>query len=198
MKMNQCARGGGLSVLLAMAALLVWPAAMRGQSPVKLIPELRAGETMRYDIRGRVQRHVKEQSRVGTISTPGDVKQELSAVLHVTMKTVRMENGRPLVDAEAEFEYPAEAAAANPKKEKPKIIFTIAANGQLTGADGLDNLNPVERIAWQFWISGFAFGWTLPAEAWKQGQTMKNEEPENNPSPIGRLVWERETTYGDD
>ena len=44
----------------------------------------------------------------------------------------------------------------------------------------------------------FAFGWTLPLQLLKRGDKWKSEEPENNPAPIARLVWERVTTFGDD
>jgi hypothetical protein len=75
------------------------------------------------------------------------------------------------------------------------VNFTIEENGQLGRAEGLDALAPEQRLAWQFWIARFAYGWTLPFNGIKPGDKWKSEEPEDTPSPIARLVWERETTY---
>jgi hypothetical protein len=190
-------RAVGFLMVLGMTMLLVCPFAARSERKVKLTPDLVAGETILYEIRGRIQRQVKEESRVGTISTPGNVKQEFSETLRVRIKATRVESGRPVVDVQAEFEVPADGAEGNPPAEKHNVDFTIGGNGQLVRAAGLDDLNPLERIAWQFWISQFAFGWTLPSEKLKRGAKWKSEEPENNPTPIGRLMWERETTYGE-
>ncbi len=202
MKIYRIALTGGSIVLLAVTILPVWPLMWRTAASVaervKLTPDLHAGETVRYDIRGRLQRHVKTESHVGFPSAPGDTKLELSATLSVKIKQVSTENGRPVVDAQGEFEYPTDVVAASPVKEKHKIDFTIGGNGQLLHAGGLDDLEPVERIAWQFWISRFAFGWTLPSETIKRGEKLKSEEPEINSSPIGNLVWERETIFGED
>jgi hypothetical protein len=196
MKIFGCLRAFAPRALLA-ACVLAWATAAPGQIRIKLTPELHSGGTLRYDIRGRVQRHVKEQSRAGSISTPGDVKDEFSGTLRVTIRDARVENGRPVVEAQAGFEYPDDGAAKSPVKEQHKLNFTISGNGQLTRLDGLEDLSPIERIAWQFWISRFAFGWTLPAEGWKRGETKKSEEPENNPVPIAHLFWKRETTFGE-
>jgi hypothetical protein len=174
MKIFGCLRT--LAPLASSVALgLAWAAVTPGQIRIKLTPDLHSGETLRYDIRGKVQRHVKEQSRVGTISTPGDVKDEYAGILRVAIHDARLENGRPVVEAQAEFERPDKDAAESPAKEPHKLNFTISGNGQLTRLDGLEELTPIERIAWQFWISRFALGWTLPAEGWKRGEAKSRK-----------------------
>jgi hypothetical protein len=60
----------------------------------------------------------------------------------------------------------------------------------------MDNLEPEQRMVWQFWIARFAYGWTLPADGVKPGQTWRSEEPERNSAPIANLVWDQQTTYG--
>ena len=163
----------------------------------RYLPELHKGQIVLYDIHGRVQRHVKTESRVASILEPREAKQEFSGRLRVRIKDVGAENGRPVVSAQAAFEYPASAPESTVAADKHFVEFTIGGNGLIKSLTGLDDLDPIERMAWQFWISRFAFGWTLPQERLKRGEKWKNEEPENNPAPIGRLVWARETTYGE-
>jgi hypothetical protein len=202
MKLEPIARVGVTIALLAMVFMLArpfgWNVGASGAEHAKLTPQLRPGEAIQYDIRGRLQRNVKTESHVGIPTAPADTKLELTATLRVKVKQVKMENGRPVVDAQAEFEYPPAVIPANQAKEKRVIDFTIGANGQLVRAAGLEELQPMERIAWQFWISRFAFGSTLSSENVRRGEKFKSEEAELNPSPIGNLVWERETIYGED
>lgn len=166
----------------------------------KFLPELHSGDILRYEIHGRVQRHVKTESLVSSILGPRDEKQEFSGELRITIKNVSTENGRPVVGARVEFVYPEsgpEAGAdAGADAGKHFVEITVGGSGQVKNLTGDDDLEPMERMAWQFWVARFAFGWTLPVENVKRGQKWKSEEPENHPAPIARLMWERVTTYG--
>ena len=173
----------GMLILVTCAPPELWPR----EKNARFLPELQSGQTIVYEIHGRVQRKVKAESRVSSILKPADDKQEFSGELRVKIKEVKSENGRPVVLAQAGFEYPVTAADAGAPAEKRSIEFTITGNGQIKGISGYDELEPIERMAWQFWISRFAFGWTLPAGELKSGAKWKEEEPENNPAPISRL-----------
>ena len=193
-------RTAKLTIRLAGVAILLLclPALSRPREPnAKYLPELKAGQEIVYEIHGRVQRHVKTQSRVASILGPGDAKQEFSGQLRVKIKQVSAENGRPVMAARAVFEYPSNGKIAAPAEQSHPIEFTISRDGQVKNATGLDDLDPVESIAWQFWLSQFAFGWTLPPNNLRRGEKWKHEEPESSQAPIARLIWERETTYGE-
>jgi hypothetical protein len=90
------------------------------------------------------------------------------------------------------------SATSSAPAHTAKIDFTIGGDGNLSRADGLDDLDPQQRMAWQFWVAQFAFGWTLPASGAKPGEKWKTTEVETAPTPIAKLVWERETTYVQD
>jgi len=183
---------GVLATVLACAPVESWAHEKSG----KVLPELHQGEIIRYEIHGRVQRRVKTESRVASILAPRDEQQEFSGTLQITIKSIGTENGRPMVGARAEFVYAENEAGASAAEGKHFVEFTIGGNGQARSLTGYDDLEPMERMAWQFWVARFAFGWTLPAEGVKRGKKWKSEEAENNPAPIARLMWERETTYG--
>ena len=73
--------------------------------------------------------------------------------------------------------------------------FTVSSNGRIAKPEGIEDLDPQQRVAWQFWASQFAYAWTLPHKGVTAGEKWKTEEPEDTPTAIANLVWERETTY---
>jgi hypothetical protein len=166
-----------------------------GDQRVVLLPQLQAGQVVKYDVHGDVKRHVKTESRVATMLHPGDVQRDVAMPLVFTAKEIHLEKGRLVVVAHAEFDAGEPESSEKNASAKANVDFTIAGDGQVAKAEGLDDVAPEARLAWQFWLSRFAFGWTLPAEGAKPGDKWKTEEQEKTPSPIANLVWETETTY---
>jgi hypothetical protein len=182
-------------VLVCVALLGAGVCAAGGDQRVVLLPQLHAGQVVKYDVHGNVKRHVKTESRVATMLHPGDVQRDIAMPLIFTAKEVHLEKGRPVVVAHAEFDAGEADASDKDAPARAKVEFTIAGDGHVTKAEGLDDVAPEMRLAWQFWLSRFAFGWTLPAEGARPGDKWKTEEAETSPSPIAGLEWEKETTY---
>ena len=183
--------------LLPVAGIALLGAAARGsEDRVSLLPRLQNGETLRYESHARVNRHVKTKSNVATMFEPGTVHSDISSGLRLSIQEVRLVDKRPMMAAESDLE-PGEQAATGTSASppQPKVNFTVGENGDVTRADGLDDLDPEQRLVWQFWIAQFAFGWTLPATGVKPGEKWKSVEEEKTPTPIAKLEWERETTY---
>jgi hypothetical protein len=162
---------------------------------VVLLPKLQVGQAVKYDVHGKVKRHVKTESRVATMLHPGDVQRDVAMPLVFTAKEIHLEKGRPVVLAHAEFDAGEPDSSDKNASARANVEFTIAGDGQVAKAEGLNDVAPEMRLAWQFWLSRFAFGWTLPAEGAKPGDKWKSEEAEKSPSPIAGLEWEKETTY---
>ncbi len=189
--------GGKAWLVLAGIALCV--AAARDSAAdrrITLLPRLHTGQALHYQIHGRVQRDVTTESRVTSLAKPADLKEDISLELHITIKEIRMESARPVIVAHGEFQLPNDAAGNHAPAANPGVDFTIDVAGQVQKVQGLDILEPEQRLVWQFWIARFAYGWTLPADGVKPGQTWKTEEPERTPGPIANLVWDQQTTYG--
>ena len=182
-------------VLACVVLLAAGVCAAGGDQRVVLLPKLQAGQVVKYDVHGSVKRHVKTESRVATMLHPGDVQRDVAMPMLFTAKEIHLENGRPVVVAHAEFDAGERDSSEKNASARANVDFTIAGDGQVAKAAGLDDVAPEMRLAWQFWLSRFAFGWTLPAEGAKPGDKWKTEEPEKTPSPIANLVWETETTY---
>ena len=176
------------------AALLLSAAA--SDTRVVLLPRLQNGETVVYQSRARLDRHVQTKSNIATMLRPAEVRRDLATTLRLSVQEARLVNNRLMMAAESALEpedVPAVAGAAKPKM--PKISFTIGGDGALTRAEGLDDLDPEQALLWQFWVAQFALGWTLPAGGVRPGEKWKSDEVEKTPAPIANLAWERETTY---
>ena len=143
---------------------------------VALLPRLHAGQALHYQIHGRVQRDVTTESRVTSMVKPADLKEDISLELQVTIREIRVENGRPVVVAHGEFQLPNDAGGNTAPAANPGVDFTIDGAGQVQKVEGLDNLDPEQRLVWQFWIARFAYGWTLPPGGMKRGERWKSDE----------------------
>ena len=182
-------------VTVCASVLLLHPVALQSENRLLLFPHLQVGQTLRYESHARLRRHVKTESRVATMLDPRELQRDLSTNLRLIIQDTNLTAGRPVVTALTELEPSEASSAANPVPAKHAVSFTIKENGQLSLVKGLEDLEPEQVLTWQFWIARFAFGWTLPPEGVKPGDKWKSEEPETTPTPVAKLVWERETTY---
>jgi hypothetical protein len=163
-----------------------------------LIPQLKPGQTLLYEVHGRLNRSVKTESRVSSFSGPQQLQGDLSNRILLSVQNVVAGKPHPVVTVQTELLPATPAPGSSSASPSQKLSFEILGNGQLGGVKGLDDLSPEQRLVWQFWVARFAFGWTLPSTRLKPGEKWKFEEPELNDSLIAGLVWERETTYARD
>jgi hypothetical protein len=178
-------------------SVVTWAVAA-GQRKIVLLPRLQNGERLVYESHARIDRHVETKSNVATVLRPSELRRDFSTKLQLLVQEARIIDNRLFLSAESELEsagMPPEPATTS---KLPKVTFTIGRDGAVTSAEGLDELDAEKRLAWQFWVAQFAFGWTLPSSGVRFGEKWKSEEPEKTPAPIGNLVWERETTYVED
>ncbi len=188
-------RSAAWRVASCVTLLAGWIGAAGGDQRVVLLPRLQVGQAINYEVHGRVQRHVKTESRVSTMLHPGDVQRDVAMPLTFTASEIQLENGRPVVSAHVEFAARAREPGEKTAPANASVKFLMARDGSLAKAEGLDDVAPERQLAWEFWISRFGFGWTLPKEGAKPGDKWKTEAPERSPSPIANLVWDTETTY---
>lgn len=184
-----------LGLLLVAAVFLLAALAKEREEKIVLLPQLQNGEKLLYHSQARLARHVVTKSNVTTMFQPSELRRDLATTVRFSVQEIRFLDTRPMMAAETQLNLLEETAAEKSAVPPPKVNFTIGADGTVTRADGLDDLDPEERLTWQFWVSQFAFGWTLPASGVRPGEKWKSNEVERTPTPIANLVWERETTY---
>lgn len=181
----------GLAATCALSNL----AAGERDARVVLLPQLRNGETLLYESHARLDRHVQTKSNVATMVRPAELRRDLSTQVWLSVQEARLVNNKLVMAGETELAPIELPPRDQPTPKMSRVNFTIGGDGGLARAEGLDDLDPEQLLAWQFWMSQFAFAWTLPSAGVKPGDKWKSEEPEKTPTPIANLAWERETTY---
>jgi hypothetical protein len=90
-----------------------------------------------------------------------------------------------------------QASSGSPTQnlESKSVDFTILPDGRVDSVTGLADLFPDQRQVWQVWLRQFAIAGVFPRDGVKPGQSWKSSEPEQAPSPIVRLEWEKQATY---
>ena len=182
--------------LLFLTVCTIFPSRVAGEHKFEFAPRFRPGQTFEYTTNARIKRRTKTESNVVSPAGAVQSQNEIFTTVRVAIRDVKFVNGRQVITAHAEIDTaPAPPVTPPPENVKSAIDFTIGGDGQVLKADGLDDLATEPRIAWQYWISQFAYGATLPTKGVAPGDKWKTDEAERTPAPIAGLVWDRETTY---
>jgi hypothetical protein len=173
-----------------------------------LFPRVHAGQTFTYYIQYRIKKNVKTESRVVTHTGPQDAETDAEWLLRVDILDVRPQGERATIHARSRFRSVASAMAQNntgaqqpssgsaAQDSEPKSVdFTILPDGRVESVTGLADLFPDQRQVWQVWLRQFAIAGVFPRDGVKLGQSWKSSEPEQAPSPIVKLEWEKQATY---
>jgi len=189
-------------------SLLGAGAVCAGDTRVKLIPELHAGQTVTYLIRYRSDKNVKTESNVVAPMAPNAAQLDAHGLLQVDVLDVQQVGGKAAIHGRSQFRtLDSGVWVKRPGDKEPhwqvqevdpegkQIEFTISPDGSVGKLTGLDSLLPEQQQAWQEWVARFAMVWTLPQNGVKLGEKWKSEQPENGGAPIAGLSWARESTY---
>jgi hypothetical protein len=90
---------------------------------------------------------------------------------------------------------PASPNSSASSAETKAVEFTILPDGRADAVTGFTALFPEQREAWQQWLRQFAIAGVFPRDGVKRGQKWKSTAPEQSPSPIVKLEWEKEASY---
>src|SRR6267378_7486496 len=160
-----------------------------GDMRVKLIPDLRAGQTITYLIRFQSDKNVKTESNVVAPMAPNEAQIDAHGLLRVEILDVQPTGSKATIHARGQFlVLDSGASLKGPGHKLPaednqrvepdgkSIEFTISSDGSANGVNGLDSLNLEQQQAWQQWVARFALAWTLPANGLKFGEKWKSEQ----------------------
>jgi hypothetical protein len=186
------------SLALLTALVPICAITLRSDARSLLLPQLKPGQTLLYEVHGRLNRSVKTESRVSRFFGPQQLQGDLSSQIRFSVQKVSSGKPHPTATLQTELLPTTSVPSSSPSSPIQKLTFDIFGSGQLGNIKGLDDLSPEQRLIWQFWVARFAFCWTVPPTHLKPGEKWKFEEPELNDSLIANLVWERETTYSRD
>jgi hypothetical protein len=173
-----------------------------------LFPRVHAGQTFTYFVQYRTKKNVKTESRVVTPTGPQNAETDARWLLRVDIVDVHPQGDRSAIHARSQFQSVASATAQNnsgsqqaspgssaPNPESKSVDFTIEPDGRVDEVEGLAEIFPDQRQVWQVWLRQFAIAGAFPRDGVKPGQSWKSSEPEQAPSPIVKLEWEKRATY---
>jgi len=172
---------------------------------ITLFPQLRAGQKLSYLIQTRSKKNVRTESHVVNPSGPQDSQADAQWIVNVEILEVRPQDTHAVIHARSQLLDVS--ASKNPKVATPStaeppanssekfVEFTILPGGRIDSIKNIDSMFPEQRDAWQQWLRQFAIAAAFPRDGVKRGQSWKSTEPEQAPSPIDRLEWQKKTTY---
>lgn len=182
-----------VSVLVFMAA----PASSYAQR-IHPAPQLRAGQTLVYQLEFHSVRTTNTESRVTAPQLPSDTDLTAICLLQVSvveaggtgfrLKTYLSENAPPAASRDP---------SNTPTQEAPdkQVDAFIAMNGTASEVQGLERLSAAEQFAWNSWLSRFTSSMTYPKGGIRAGQRWEVSEREAAPSPIAGLFWKKNYQY---
>src|SRR6267143_2002842 len=189
-----------------MISLLGACAVCAGDTRVKLIPELHAGQTITYLIRYRSDKNVMTESNVVAPMAPNAAQMDAHGLLQVDVLDVQQVGGKAEIHARSQFRtLDSGVWVKKPGDKEPhwqvqkvdpegkQIEFTILPDGSVEKITGLDSLFPEQQQAWQEWVARFAMALTLPQNGLKLREKWKSYQPENVGAPIAGLYLARES-----
>jgi hypothetical protein len=175
---------------------------------LNLFPKLQAGQTITYQIRYRMEKNIRTQSRVVSPFGPSEAQIDVQGKLRMEVVDVRHSGEKAVIHAHSQLEALNSDTAFNmPEIEAPpgevqridpkgKLVeFTISGDGRVDDLKGLDEFSPEQQQAWGDWVSLFAMAAGFPQRGVKRGDKWVSNEAENSPAPIARLAWMRRSSY---
>jgi hypothetical protein len=191
--------GAAASVLSArrrvcgLASALVLAAANLGiaaENRTTLLPQLHSGQTLTYQIRLRVAKHIRSQSRIATPAPPNLGPVDITRTIRINVLDVAPAGPRAKLVLRAQIQDPA--AAAQPAAKS--FEFSIRSDGTVISPKDVDELAPEDADAWRAWLANFAIAWTIPEKGAKLGDKWSAEEPILD-MPLAELHWQKESQY---
>ena len=176
----------GLASVLVLAAASLGVAA---ENRATLLPQLHPGQTLTYQIRLRVDKHIRSQSRVATPAPPEPGPVDITRTIRVEVLDTAPADPRTKLVLRAQIQDPA--VAQPPAKA---FEFSIRSDGTVTPPKDVDDLAPEDADAWRAWLANFAIAWTIPEKGARLGDKWTAEEPIPG-MPLAELHWQKESQY---
>lgn len=164
---------------------------------IRLLPQLRAGQSFDYLVSFQSDRDIKTESTVIVPDLPGAAKVTVLGTIHVEVLT--KDNGGFRLRTRlmpVSFQPGKTRPVVSPSSSPPTAVeFTLDKTGSASRIAGLDALPANQQAAWREWLARFAASMTYPKGGVKPGDTWESEEREAAPSPVAGLVWRKESQY---
>jgi hypothetical protein len=175
---------------VACAILLATTNPVTAENRSSLLPQLHVGQTLTYQIRLRVAKHIRSQSRIATPAPPDLAPVDITRTIRIDVLDVAPAGPRAKLVLRAQIQD--SAAAAEPAAKS--FEFSIRSDGTVIPPKDVDELAPEDADAWRAWLANFAIAWTIPEKGAKLADKWSAEEPILD-MPLAELHWQKESKY---
>jgi hypothetical protein len=156
-----------------------------------LLPQLRAGATLTYQIRLRIDKRTHSESRIAIPTLPGSGPADILRTIRVDVLDVAPGNPRAKLVLRVQIQDPA---ATSPVPVAKALEFAIRSDGTVVPPKEVADLSAEDADAWQAWLARFAIAWTIPGNGVKVGDNWSAEESIAG-TPLAGLYWQKESQY---
>jgi len=182
-------RGMAFALVLLIIALVIAVNPVAAENRTTLLPRLHQGQTLTYQIRLRVDKHVRSQSRIAAPPSPGLVPVDTIRTIRIDVVDVAADNPRAKLILRAQIQ---ESAATSPAAKS--FEFAIHSDGTVIPPKEIDELSAEDADVWRAWIARFAIAWTIPEKGTKLGDKWFAEEAIPG-LPLAELSWQKSSQY---
>src|SRR5258708_12338738 len=155
------ARCGESAAMLA-ALVFICSVTLRSDTLPLLLPQLKPGQSLLYEVHGRLNRSVKTESLVSRSFGPQQLQGDLSSQIRLSVQKVSSGKPHPTATLQTELLPTTSVQSSSPSPPIQKLTFDIFGSGQLGNVKGLDTLSPEQLLLYQFCVPHFAFSCILP------------------------------------
>src|SRR5262249_30879146 len=151
-----------------------------------LLPQLHTGQKLSYQIRLRVNKQTRSESRVATPTASADAPIDILRTIEIDVLDVAPESPRSKLILGLRILDPAAASPAR------SLNLPSGPDGVPVPSKGGEEPLAEDTEAWKAWLDLFVTAWTLPAKPPRLGEKWTAEEP-ISAAPLAALSWQKES-----
>lgn len=156
-----------------------------------LLPHLRHGQALTYQIRVRVNKQTRSESRVAMPGMAESGPVDVNRVIRAEVVEVAAANPRTKLVLRVQVLNPAEDESRMASKT---FELAFRHDGTAVSSHEAAELSADDTTAWQAWLARFAQAWTLPEKGVKPGDKWNAAESIAG-TPLAGLYWKKESQY---
>jgi hypothetical protein len=159
------------------------------QNRVSLWPQLHEGQKLTYQIRLRIDKHTRTESRVAAPAAPLEAPADILRTVEVEVLDVGSDSPPSKLLLRLQLRDPSVTQSA-----AKAVELAFRPDGSVVPPPNTSELSADDNQVWQAWLDRFTFAWSLPAKSVKLGEKWSAEEPISG-TLLAALFWEKESQY---
>jgi hypothetical protein len=182
--------GRGFRVSCGLALFFLFTVSAIAQNRPTLFPAVHSGQKLTYQIRLRIDKRVRSESRVAApIVAPAPDLVDIMRTITVEVLDVDAANPKTKLALRLQILDPN----AVPPTAKT-LELSVRPDGSVNPPQQSDELSAEDTQAWQAWVARFAIAWSFPTAGPKVNDKWSSEEAVTG-APLAQLSWQKQSQY---